>query len=74
MPDLSDPEYARFAWARYRRLMWWMTLASLAERKIAEHFEEGVMPRRIADIVEVVMLAAGREHEEQDRQRPALLP
>ncbi|MCJ8158345.1 hypothetical protein [Sphingomonas sp. LaA6.9] len=29
-PDLSDPEYARFAWRRYRRLMGWMTLASLA--------------------------------------------
>ena len=28
-PDLSDPEYARFAWRRYRRLMAWMTLASL---------------------------------------------
>lgn len=27
-PDLSDPEYARFAWARYRRLMAWMTLAA----------------------------------------------
>lgn len=28
-PDLSDPDYARFAWRRYRRLMGWMTLASL---------------------------------------------
>ena len=28
-PDLSDPDYARFAWARYRRLMGWMALASL---------------------------------------------
>jgi hypothetical protein len=27
-PDLSDPEYARFAWRRYRRLMWWMALAA----------------------------------------------
>ena len=27
-PDLDDPDYARFAWARYRRLMAWMTLAS----------------------------------------------
>ena len=27
--DLSDPDYARFAWTRYRRLMWWMALASL---------------------------------------------
>jgi len=28
-PDLSDPEYARFAWARYRRLMRWMALVAL---------------------------------------------
>ena len=28
-PDLDDPEYARFAWGRYKRLMIWMTLASL---------------------------------------------
>lgn len=26
--DLDDPGYAAFAWARYRRLMIWMTLAS----------------------------------------------
>jgi hypothetical protein len=28
-PDLSDPDYARFAWSRYRRLMMWMALAAL---------------------------------------------
>lgn len=28
--DLSDPHYARFAWARYRRLMLWMTLFAAA--------------------------------------------
>lgn len=28
-PDLDDPDYARFAWGRYKRLMIWMTLASL---------------------------------------------
>ena len=33
-PDLSDPDYARFAWARYRRLMGWMALASLAATAI----------------------------------------
>lgn len=27
--DLDDPDYARFAWARYRRLMGWMALVSL---------------------------------------------
>ena len=34
-------------------------LEIIAEREIAEHLEEGVMPGRIADIVEIVMLAAG---------------
>lgn len=24
-PSLSDPDYAAFAWRRYRRLMMWMT-------------------------------------------------
>ncbi|MBY8825361.1 hypothetical protein [Sphingomonas colocasiae] len=28
-PDLSDPDYARFAWARYRRLMAWMALVAV---------------------------------------------
>jgi len=28
-PDLSDPDYARFAWARYWRLMRWMALVAL---------------------------------------------
>lgn len=27
-PDLSDPDYAQFAWTRYRRLMGWMALAA----------------------------------------------
>ncbi len=26
---LDDPAYAAFAWARYKRLMWWMALASV---------------------------------------------
>ena len=34
-------------------------LEIVAEREIAEHLEEGVMARGVADIVEVVMLAAG---------------
>jgi hypothetical protein len=25
-PDLDDPAYAAFAWARYRRVLKWMTL------------------------------------------------
>lgn len=28
-PDLSDPDYAAFAWGRYRRLMVLMAIASL---------------------------------------------
>lgn len=28
-PDLSDPEYARFAWSRYKRIMAWMSLATV---------------------------------------------
>jgi len=28
-PGLDDPEYAAFAWGRYRRIMLWMSLASL---------------------------------------------
>jgi CBS-domain-containing membrane protein len=27
-PDLDNPDYARFAWGRYKRLLGWMTLAS----------------------------------------------
>ncbi len=34
-------------------------LEVVAEREIAEHLEESEMPRGVADIVEVVMLAAG---------------
>ena len=34
-------------------------LEIVAEREIAEHLEEGVVARRVADIVEVVVLAAG---------------
>jgi len=34
-PDLSDPDYARFAWARYRRLMAWMALVAVAAVAVA---------------------------------------
>ena len=34
-------------------------LEIVAEREIAEHLEEGVMARGVADVVEVVVLAAG---------------
>jgi hypothetical protein len=39
---LDDPEYAAFAWRRYRRMLGWMTLASLATAIVViiglEHF------------------------------------
>ncbi len=34
-------------------------LEVVAEGEVAEHLEEGVMPRRVADVVQVVVLAAG---------------
>jgi hypothetical protein len=33
--SLSDPEYAAFAWRRYRRLMAWMTLAAIVAALLA---------------------------------------
>ena len=27
-PGLDDPEQAAFAWARFRRILWWMALAA----------------------------------------------
>ena len=44
-------------------------LEIVAERKVAEHFEERVVARGIADIVEVVVLAAGA-HAFLRRRRP----
>ena len=38
-----------------------LLLEIIAEREIAEHFEEGVVARGVADIVEVVVLAAGAD-------------
>ena len=35
-------------------------LEILAEREIAEHFEKGVVARGVPDIVEIIVLAAGR--------------
>lgn len=46
-PDLSDPDYARFAWARYRRLMAWMSLVAIAAVAVALtylHAVHGPMP------------------------------
>src|SRR3546814_20547746 len=38
-----------------------LVLEIVAEREVAEHLEEGVVPGGIADIVEVVVLAAGAD-------------
>lgn len=35
MSRLDDPEYARFAWARYRRLLGWSGLVGLVASVIA---------------------------------------
>ncbi len=34
-------------------------LEIIAETEVAQHFEEGVVTRRVADVFQVVMLAAG---------------
>ena len=36
-----------------------LALEVVAEAEITQHFEEGVVARRVADVFEVVMLAAG---------------
>jgi hypothetical protein len=46
-PDLDDPDYARFAWGRYKRLMAWMTLASLGATLVGLavlNYAVGTMP------------------------------
>lgn len=34
--DLDDPEYAAFAWSRFRRILGWMALVSLVTALFAE--------------------------------------
>jgi hypothetical protein len=34
--DLDDPEYASFAWGRFKRILWWMALVSLLTAGVAE--------------------------------------
>ena len=48
-----------------------IVLEIVAERKVAQHFEERVVARGIADIVEVVVLAA-RAHAFLRRRRPVV--
>lgn len=46
-PSLSDPDYAAFAWGRYRRLMAWMTLVAAVTVGLVLwylHHEVGVLP------------------------------
>lgn len=45
--DLNDPDYSRFAWGRFRRLLGWMTVASVAATLLglaALHLTVGPMP------------------------------
>ncbi len=35
-PGLDDPEYAAFAWRRFRRILGWMALAALGAVALAE--------------------------------------
>ena len=44
-------------------------LEIVAEREVAEHLEEGVVARGVADIVEVVVLAAGAHAFLRGRRR-----
>ena len=48
-------------------------LEIVAEGEIAEHLEKGVMPRGVADIFEIVVLAAGA-HAFLRGHRPAVVP
>jgi hypothetical protein len=34
--DLDDPEYAAFAWGRFKRILRWMALAALTTAGLAE--------------------------------------
>ena len=34
---LDDPEYAAFAWGRFRRILWWMAAAALVAVAVAEY-------------------------------------
>lgn len=34
-PGLDDPDYAAFAWARYRRMLKWMALATIVAVGVA---------------------------------------
>ncbi len=51
MPSLEDPAYRRFAWRRYRRLLWWMTgvaiLSALAALLVLA-LAEGALPLHFA--------------------------
>ena len=47
-------------------------LEVIPEAEISQHFEEGVVPGRIADIVEIVMLAAGADAFLARRRAPVI--
>ncbi len=41
-PGLHDPDYARFAWGRFRRVLAWMALAAAACAGLAWQWIDGV--------------------------------
>ena len=59
--------------SRSQRILDRIVLEIVAERKVAQHLEERVVARRIADIVEIVVLAA-RAHAFLRGRRPVVGP
>lgn len=65
--NLDDPKYAAFAWGRFRRVLRWMVLASLAAATVSLWILReltGPMPLHMiiataAGVFATVMLAAG---------------
>jgi peptidoglycan/LPS O-acetylase OafA/YrhL len=54
-PSLADPDYAAFAWRRYRRLMTWVSLAAALAAVLALlYLHEALGELRIATIIATV--------------------
>src|SRR3546814_8603090 len=68
-PPKSNRPDALFPYTTFVRYV----LERIAEGEVAEHHEEGLLARGIADILEVVVLAA-RAHAFLRRRRPAVGP
>ena len=53
--DLDDPQYARFAWGRFRRLMLWMVGVSLLATMVGIY----VLHQMIGELPIHMIIAAG---------------